>query len=201
MASYVALPLANGSTLYVNPETVDNIEDAPGIVPPACFVSFTGENSATRVTALGTAAAVSAALAAGGPLPVPASAGNYAPALASAPVAPLLNVFFSNNWQFQQLGTVVTITGRFTFDFSAPGFAFAEFTLPAGPPAPAPGDTTGGGAAVVFLPPPVGQVDGLAATFKGIGPTGALRFELYDPTGLLVGNPASCEFAVSYQVP
>jgi len=200
MASYVALPLANGSTLYVNPELVDNIEDAPGIVPPACFVSFTAEGNATRVTALGTATAVSAALAAGSPVP-PLNAGNYAPALASAPVAPLLNVFFSANWQFQQLGSVVTVFGRFSFDFSAAGFAFVEFTLPVGPPAPAPGDTTGGGAAVVFLPPPVGQVDGLAATFKGIGPTGALRFELYDPTGLLVGNTASCEFAVSYQVP
>lgn len=185
--------------MYVNPETVDTIEDAAGVVPPACFVTFTGEDTGTRVTVAGTAAAVSAALASGGG--GGSASGTYLPALASAPVPPLANVFFSGDWSWIQVGQVVTVYGRFDFQLLFGGFAFVEIFVPPGPPAPTPGTTTGGGAVTPRAPLPPGTQDNLGATFKGIGPTGALRFEVYDPTGASVVQPAQVELSVSYVVP
>lgn len=200
MASYVPLTLATGQTLWVNPETVDSVEDAAGVVPPASYVTFTAEGDETRITAAGTAAAVAAALASGGGAGSAAS-GTYSPALASAPVPPLANVFFSGDWSWVQVGNVVTVFGRFDFQLLFGGFAFLEVFVPPGPPPPTPGTTTGGGAVTARAPLPPGTQNNLGVTWKGIGPTGQLRFEVYDPTGASVVQPAQVELAVSYVVP
>ncbi|MGL4255615.1 MAG: hypothetical protein ACRCSL_04720 [Microbacterium sp.] len=107
-------------------------------------------------------------------------------------------MFFSNDWQWQRIGNVVQVTGYFTFNFSIGGFGFAEFTPPPGLVG-TPLDTAGGGAVVVHMPPPVGTGNDLAAAYKGLGATGALRFELYDPTGITLGSSAEVAFSISYR--
>lgn len=196
--AFVSLPRPSLGPIEVNPNLVDAVEEVPGS-PGLSFVSFIGDAS-TRETVVGTPAAIAALLNAGSVFQ-PLEAGDYGPALSTAPVPPLLNVFLSGNWQYQRVGNVVHVTGRFSFDTSAPGVAFCEFFPPPVASAPTPGDTTGGGAAVVFQQPPAagGQSD-LACNWKGIGPTGGLRFELYDPTGLTVGVNTDVQFSISYRV-
>jgi hypothetical protein len=199
MATFVQLALASGGgVIEVNPDAVDAVEDVPSSSPPASYVSFTGEGTPTRITVLGTSAVVAAALSGGGG---GGTSGQYTPALASAPVPPILNVFFSSDWTYTRAGNVVCVWGRFDVQFQFGSIGFIECLTPPGTPLPVPFSTVGGGASTCRRPVSPGTQEQVGAVFKGAGATSALRFELYDPLGHTVIQPGTVEFAISYVVP
>ena len=192
MASFVPLTLAGGGTLYVNPETVDTIEDAVGLVPPACFVTFTGEDTGTRVTVAGTAAAVSAALASGGGGGI--VSGSYTPTLASAPIAPVLGITFSADWRYLETPTGVFVWGDFEVNWLGAGTGIVLVNAPPG----LTGDplTLGLGGTDALVPPPGGFPIG--CDFRGVGALGELSWEIYNNAG----SPQTRHgFAVWYKRP
>ncbi len=199
--TFVALPRPGGvPALYVNPETVDTVADLVPSAPPLSLVSFIGEGGETRETVDGTAAAVAALLDAGLPAPGPPSitlsAGQYLPALSSAPIAPMINVFFPVDFTWSQVGKVVTVAGNCGVGFSGPGTAPMFIITPPGL-AGTPGDKTGGGALTVIDPAP-GLAD-VQGEFTGIGAAGGLAFEISNPTGIL--TTINVRFCAQYVIP
>ena len=131
MPTFVALPLAAGGFAPVNPEYVDAITDVPAALtnnPPNCFVSFVAESGLSRITALGTAAAIAALLTTPAPPPVTVSFGGYAPP--GTAVSGPLGLISGQTANWHQIGNVVALAARFVVSTTSVGTASFSFPPP-----------------------------------------------------------------------
>jgi hypothetical protein len=121
MASFVALTLAQTGTptTFVNPDQVERVEDivAPGQAPPTAAVYMRADDpNSDRIVVQGTAAAVSAALAAASP--AGASVLTYTPTVSSlaGDVVPTA----LGDWRVLRVGNRVQVWGLLQLDFVTP---------------------------------------------------------------------------------
>lgn len=187
-AGFVPLTLTDGAIVLVNPSAVRTIAElSPGLTR----LEWLSEGTSADVTVLGAPAAIAAALASGGGGLV---SGSYAPTLASAPIAPILNVFFSGTqWQYIATATGVFVWGEFELNWAGAGVGIVLCNPPPGlGGAPL---SQGLGATDAFV---TAGLFPIGVDFRGTGAIGELSWEVYNNAG----SPGTKHsFAVWYPLP